>query len=340
MKFMDLRYSRQVKLENIGEEGQKKLNNSTVAVIGLGALGTVSANNLTRTGVGNIRLIDRDYVELSNLQRQALYNEEDVKNEKPKAIAAFEHLKKINSAINIEPIIADVNPSNIERMITGCDLILDCTDNFEIRLLLNEACDYLKIPWIYCGAIGSACMTMNIIPGKTPCFVCFSGDTESADNNQTCSTVGVLNMITNIAASVQSAEAVKILLNSDDVRNSLFFMDVWNNSAEYLNIKINPQCPVCDKHHYKYLGQSHGSYVTNLCGRNEIQIVPGLGKNIDFDGLADSLKHLGNVNFNSFILKFNDGRIDIKLFKDGRAIIENAKDANHAKAIYTEYFGL
>lgn len=334
------RYSRQIIFENIGEDGQRKLINSTVAIVGLGALGTVSANNLARAGVGKIKLIDRDYVELSNLQRQTLYDEEDVKNEKPKAAAAYDHLIKVNSSIQLEPIIADVNSSNIDHLVHDCDLVLDCTDNFEIRLLLNEACDQHRIPWIYCGAVGSSCMTMNIIPGVTPCFLCFTGDSDHLESSQTCSTVGVLNMVTNIAASVQSAEAVKILLGSEDVRKTLFFMDVWNNSIEYLDIQRNPQCPVCGNHNYTYLGKASGSHTTSLCGRNEIQVVPGKSMNVDFDSIADTLKRLGDVSYNHFMLKFSDGNIGIKLFKDGRAIIENAKDPNKAKAIYTEYFGL
>jgi adenylyltransferase/sulfurtransferase len=183
---MDKRYSRQILFEGIGESGQERLLESTVGIIGLGALGTVSANNLARAGVGNLRLIDRDYVELSNLQRQTLYDEDDVRDEKPKAVAAYDHLTKINSLITMEPIIADVVSSNIEGLIQGCDLILDCTDNFEIRLLLNEACHAAKVPWIYCGALGSACMTMNIIPGKTPCFLCLSGDAGASGSEHTC----------------------------------------------------------------------------------------------------------------------------------------------------------
>ncbi|HVI41067.1 MAG TPA: ThiF family adenylyltransferase, partial [Anaerovoracaceae bacterium] len=307
---------------------------------GLGALGTVSANNLARAGVGSIKLIDRDYVEISNLQRQTLYDEDDIKNEKPKAIAAYDHLIKVNSTIQLEPVISDVNSSNIDRLIKGCDLVLDCTDNFEIRLLLNEACDQYKIPWIYCGAVGSACMTLNILPEITPCFLCFTGDSEKLESSQTCSTVGVLNMVTNIAASVQSAEAVKIILGTEDVRKTLFFMDVWSNTTEYLEIQKNPQCPVCGKHHYTYLGKPLGSHAISLCGRNEIQVVPGKASDIDFERTADKLNRLGDVQYNSFMLKFSDGKIGIKLFKDGRAIVENAKDASHAKSIYTEYFGL
>lgn len=334
------RYSRQIIFENIGEEGQRKLMDSSVAIIGLGALGTVSANNLARAGVGRVKLIDRDYVELSNLQRQTLYDEDDVKSEKPKAAAAFEHLSRINSSIAFETVIADVNSSNIENLIRDCNLVLDCTDNFEIRLLLNEACDHLQIPWIYCGAVGSSCMTMNIIPGVTPCFQCFIGDSDNLESGQTCSTVGVLNMATNIAASVQSAEALKILLGSDEVRKTLFFMDVWNNSVEYLEIQRNPECPVCGGHHYSFLGKAAGSYTVSMCGRNEVQVVPGKTGNVDFEHIAESLKKLGDVSCSQFMMKYSDGTIGIKLFKDGRAIIENARDENQAKAIYSEYIGL
>jgi len=334
------RYSRQIIYENIGEKGQKKLLDSTVAIIGLGALGTVSANNLSRAGIGTIKLIDRDYVELSNLQRQALYDEEDVKNEKPKAVAAYDHLMKINSSIILEPIISDINSSNVEHTIHGCDLVLDCTDNLEVRYLLNEACDHYQTPWIYCGAVGSLCMSMNILPGITPCFQCLTGNADPAGSNQTCSTVGVLNMVTNIAASVQSAEALKILLGSEKIRKSVFYMDVWNDSAEYIDIQKDPQCPVCGKHHYSYLGNAVGSYATSMCGRNEIQVVPMNPSEISFERLAASLEKLGDVKYNGFMLKFSNDNIGIKLFKDGRAIIENAKDANQAKSIYAEYIGL
>lgn len=337
---MDQRYSRQIIFDEIGAAGQKRLLQSTVGIIGLGALGTVSANNLARSGVGSLHLIDRDYVELSNLQRQTLYDEDDVLNEKPKAVAAREHLVKINSEILIESVIADVNATNIARLISGCDLILDCTDNIEVRLLINEACDHAGIPWIYCGALGSACMTMNIIPGKTPCFLCLSGDAGTSINEPTCATTGVLNMATGIAASIQSAEALKILLDSPDVRNSLFFMDVWSNSAEYLDIRIDPDCPVCGRHQYRHMDRLSGTFATTLCGRNEIQVVPGRETTVDFAWMADKLRNLGNVSYNKFMLKFSDGRFNIKLFQDGRAIIENTKDENHAKSIYTEYFGI
>lgn len=334
------RYSRQIVYSDIGEEGQDKLLESTVAIIGLGALGTVSANNLCRAGVGSLKLIDRDYVELSNLQRQILYDEEDAYAEKPKAIAAYEHLHRINSSIFLKPIITDVNSSNVEQLIMGCDLVIDATDNMEVRLLLNEACDRYGIPWIYCGAVGSIGMTMNIIPGVTPCFRCILGDELDGHSYDTCNSVGVLNMITNIIASVQSAEAIKMLIGSEDVRKSLYYMDVWHCSAEFLDVVRDEKCQVCGEHHYSYLDQAAGSYTEGLCGRNEIQVIPMKKSNIDFSAISKTLGNLGEVHYNKHMLKFQNGSIGIKLFKDGRAIIENAKDANNAKSIYSEYFGL
>lgn len=337
--MIDSRYSRQMVYRNIGEKGQQKLQDSRVAIIGLGALGTVSANNLCRAGVGSIKLIDRDYVELSNLQRQTLYDEDDAREETPKAIAACNQLKRVNSSIRLEPVISDVNSSNVEQLIEGCDLVLDATDNFELRLLLNEACDRHRIPWIYCAAVGSYGMTMNILPGVTPCFQCVMGKSTDSQSHTTCSTAGVLNMITNIVASVQSAEAVKILLGSKDVRKTLFYMDVWDNVAEYIEVKKNEECPVCGEHRYTYLGQSAGSYTSGFCGRNEIQVIPMKKADIHFESMAKTLKNLGTVSYNSFVLKFSTGNMELKLFKDGRAIIKNAKDANHAKSIYSEYIG-
>jgi adenylyltransferase/sulfurtransferase len=334
------RYSRQIVFDGIGKEGQEKIGDSRVAIIGMGALGTVIANNLCRAGVGYLRLVDRDYVEISNLQRQSIYTEHDVQSNLPKAVAAIEYLQKINSEITLEPVVCDVNSGNIEQLIEGVDLVLDGTDNLETRFLINEACHKHSLPWIFGAAIMSLGMTMNIIPGKTPCFQCLSGDVGASGSEHTCATMGVLNMITGVAASVQSAEAVKMLLNSEEVSISLFFLDVWTNTAEYLEIKADPECPLCGRHHYSHLGKAPASSVTSLCGRNEIQVIPGREASMDFESLADNLGSLGNVNYNPFMLKFNDGKIGIKLFKDGRAIIENARDENQAKAIYTEYFGM
>lgn len=334
------RYSRQSVFSFIGEEGQKKLLKSKVAIIGMGALGTVAANNLCRAGVGFIRMADRDYVEITNLQRQILYDESDAKQSLPKVIAAYNHLTKINSEISLEPVITDVNSSNIEQLIRDVDLVLDATDNWEIRLLINEACIEFEIPWIYCGALGGEGMTMNILQGKdTPCLKCFVPEAMSTPN-QTCSSYGVLNMVTNAIASVQTAEAIKILINSEDIRDELLIMNLWKNHMDSVKIEKNSDCPACVHKQYEYFGKMRGSYTTNLCGTNSIQIVPSVPAQVDFQTMAARLKKIGKVEYNRFTLTFSDNKYEIMLFQDGRAIIKNTIDENNARSVYTEYIGL
>lgn len=236
------RYARQMIFKGIGEEGQHRLSQAKVAIIGMGALGTVLANNLVRAGVGHIRLVDRDYVELSNLQRQTIYSEADAQERLPKAVAATQYLKKVNSEIVLEPIIKDVNPLNVENIIAGCHLVLDGTDNLETRFLLNDASLKNNIPWIYGGALGSHGMTMNIIPGETACLRCFLRGLGQR-TQETCATTGVLNMLTGIIACYESAEALKILIGSPQVRKNILYLDIWNN--EFMEIDIEPQeeCP-------------------------------------------------------------------------------------------------
>jgi adenylyltransferase/sulfurtransferase len=334
------RYARQTIFSHIGREGQLRLSQSRVTIIGMGALGTVAANNLCRAGIGYIRMVDRDYVEITNLQRQLLYDENDAKDSVPKVIAAFNHLSKVNSEVELKPLIMDVNSSNIEQLITDSDLVLDATDNWEVRRLINEACVEYEIPWIYCGAIGSIGVTMNILPGEdAPCLRCFFPEQSSPSPN-TCSTFGVLNMITNAIASVQTAEALKILLSSEYISKKLFSLDVWTNKVELLEIKKNPDCPVCVHKKYKYLRKDSGSYTTSLCGTGDVQVVPSRPMEVDFQALSEILKESGKVRYNEFTLSFADGKCEIMLFQDGRAIIKNAKDENSAKSIYAEYIGL
>ena len=333
------RYARQTVFSHIGKEGQEKLLESKVTIIGMGALGTVSANNLCRSGVGYIRMVDRDYVELTNLQRQILYNEYDAMQRLPKTIAAYNHLSKVNSEITLEPVIADVNPSNIESLINDSDLVLDATDNLEIRFLINETCHAHKIPWIYCGALGAEGMTMNILPGEDkPCLRCLI-DSASA-NSQSCGTFGVINMITNVMASIQTAEAVKILLGLSSVRKELLTVDLWSNHIANINVEKDDDCPVCVHNKYEYYGKDVGSYTTDLCGSNSVQVVPEKPVKADFSALAERLKRIGTVRLNQFTLMFSDSKYKITLFQDGRAIIKNAIDGNNAKSIYTEYISL
>ena len=241
------RYSRQTIFEKMGIANQKKLFQAHVAIIGLGALGSVIANNLCRAGVGSLRLVDQDNVDFSNLPRQVLFDEADAMMKRPKAEASFIHLSGINSHASLEPVIVHVDSSNIEELISDVDLVLDGSDNMEVRFVINEACRKLKIPWVFGGVLGSGGNSMTFIPGEGPCLRCFVPDIPPSGSFPTCASAGVLNMVTNIIASVESAEAVKILTGSPDINRRIFVFDVWNNTAEYLELTKNPDCPVCGR---------------------------------------------------------------------------------------------
>lgn len=339
MTNVEERYSRQAIFPGIGSGGQAELAKSRVAVLGVGALGSVIANNLARAGVGYIRLIDRDFVELSNLQRQSVFTEADVRDKLPKAIAAARYLQSVNSQIELEPVISDLNAANAEMLLKGVDLVLDGTDNFETRFVLNDACVKNSLPWVHGAVLGSYGLTMNIIPGRTPCYRCMMPGIPETPG-ETCSSAGVLNMITGIIACYQSAEAVKILINSPAVRTESLFIDVWNHSIQSRRLPVNPDCPACARHDYAFLTARQGTYTTSLCGQNAVQVVPGNSKNINFADLAERLRPLGQVEYNRFTLRFAAGEVGATLFADGRAMIRNVDSENKAKALYAEYFGL
>lgn len=334
------RYARQVAFYGINREGQDLIGKAKIAIIGLGALGTVTANNLSRSGVGYIKLIDRDYVELNNLCRQILYDEYDAKEEKPKAIASYEHLKIINSEIFLEPIIAHVDSTNIIGIIKDTDLVIDATDNVETRLIINEACNFLSIPWIYGGVLSSFGMTMNILPGNNPCYRCLMPQNDEGKTSRTCATDGVLNSITSIIGSIQSAEAIKIITKSPSIRKEMVIIDIWENKYQKVCINKNQLCPTCVKKEYTYLGKMSGIQAVNLCGSSDIEICLGAKVNVDFQEMKKSLEKSGIVTITSFSLEFKNAEFIIKLYSDGRAIIKNARDLAHAKAIYSQYIGL
>jgi len=241
------RYSRQIIFEKIGRQGQEKISAARAVIFGIGALGSVIANNLCRAGVGYLRLVDRDRVELSNLPRQVLFDEDDVAAKAPKATAACSHLSKINSKIKLEPVIANVDSSNIEELIKGVDLVLDGSDNMELRFLINEACHKLKVPWIFGGVLGASGNCMTILPGEGPCFRCFVPELPPPGSFPTCATAGVLGMAPNIIGAMESAEALKIITGSPALNRKLFVLDLWNNTAEYLDLSKDPDCPVCGR---------------------------------------------------------------------------------------------
>lgn len=337
---MENRYSRQEILQNIGEEGQKKLSKSHVLIVGCGALGTVAANNLARAGIGKISILDRDFVELNNLQRQMLFDENDVG--KPKAIAATEKLKLINSSIKIEPIVKDLNHTNVEEIIKKVDLVLDGTDNILTRMLINDVCVREGIPWIYTGAIGTSGMTMNILPGAA-CIRCLYPGVPKPGSLPTCDTMGVLNTITVIMGSMASTETIRILLGEVKPENehdsSLIVYDAWNHSFDEILVRKNEKCLCCSLEKYDYMNAEEREVITTLCGRNAVQITPANSKEIELRGLASKLEHLGSVKCADFILLLKTSNYEISIFRDGRAIIKGTNSENVAKSIYARYIG-
>src|SRR5437588_7029855 len=263
------RYSRQTLFGPIGKEGQERLRSSAVTIIGCGALGTVLANNLCRAGIGRIVIADREYIELNNLQRQILFDEEDIARGLPKAIAAAEKLRRINSDTTVEPLVEDINADGIETLVRNTDLVLDATDNFETRYLLNDVCVKYGRPWIYSGVIASYGVTMNIVPGDTPCLRCIFPEMPLPGTTPTCDTAGVLNGIVGAIAGVATTEALKILLKSEKMSRAMFWMDLWENTSERIELPRQENCPACGHHQYEFLdelGESGAGRSTSLCG--------------------------------------------------------------------------
>ncbi|UCE04518.1 MAG: ThiF family adenylyltransferase [bacterium] len=337
------RYVRQTAFYGIGKEGQKRLAKSRVLILGCGGLGSASASILARAGVGYLKLVDRDFIELNNLQRQILYEEHDVKEGLPKPIAAQRRIEQINSTIKVKPVITDVNRFNIEKIITDVDLVIDATDNFETRFLLNEACVKHKRTWIYGAAIESYGLTMNIIPGKTACLRCIMENIPQPGSTPTCETVGVLGSIVCIIASIQCAEAIKILTgNKKDINHSLISIDVWQNSYQIIDItkdNFQKNCPVCNQERFGFLQGKCGSAHTTLCGRNAVQILPFEEIQIDLPKLAINLSALGVVKANEYLIRFGIEGYELSIFPDGRVIVKGTTDFAIARSLYSRYVG-
>ena len=333
------RYSRQIIFSGVGEEGQRKLALSCAVIIGCGALGSIIATILVRAGVGNVRIVDKDFIEYHNLARQALFDEDDVKNQLPKAIAAERQLKKVNSSIKIEGIVADVNYANVEGFIKGADVVLDGLDNFETRGLINDACLKQKIPWVYGGAVSSSGMTMNIIPGQTACLRCIHPEVPRGARMLTCETAGVISPAPFVVGSLQSAEAMKILVGSQDINRGLIVINVWRNKFNQFEIARRPGCPSCEGR-FEFLEAKFGTKTTSLCGQNAVQVLnPDVGE-ISFEKLAAHLKAVGEVSYNEFMLRFVVDHHEMVIFPDGRAIIKNTNDESLARGLYAKYIGV
>jgi molybdopterin-synthase adenylyltransferase len=337
------RYSRQMRFYGIGAEGQRRLLDSHVTLCGCGALGTVLANALVRGGVGHLRLVDRDFIETSNLQRQVLFDEHDVAESLPKAEAAARKLAAVNSSVHVEPVVTDIDRTNILELVKDADLILDGTDNFEIRYLINDAAVKLGKPWVYGGCIGSHGQSMTILPGETPCLRCVFEAAPAPGEAGTCETAGVLAPVVNIVASFQAAEAFKILAGRrEHVNRDLVYVDVWENITR--RIKVAPllgkvDCPCCQRRRFEWLEGEHGSHTTSLCGRNAVQVAQRSAARLNFEELARHLEMLGEVSYNRFLLKFRAEGHEFTVFPDGRAIIKGTSEVDRARTLYAKYIG-
>ena len=339
---MNERYNRQILFSSIGKSGQEKLSNSRVLLVGCGALGASHAEILARAGIGFLRIVDRDFVEFTNLQRQTLYSETDAKERLPKATAAKNRLAAINSEVEIDAIVADVNHSNIENLVKDVDLILDGTDNFQIRYLINDACVKLKKPWIYGAAVSSYGTTMTIFPNQTPCLRCIFEEMPDAGTSPTCDTAGVIQPIIASISAIQATEALKILTgNFDQLHKSLIQIDVWRNDWRKIKLNApNADCECCARENFEFLDAERSEFSAVLCGRNAVQIAPPKPTQIDLQTLAARLKNLGEVKQNEYLLRLNVGEYELTVFADARAIVRGTDDVSTARSIYAKYIGV
>lgn len=335
------RYSRQTLFAPIGKKGQERLLEASVAIIGCGALGSTLANNLCRAGIGRLVIADRDYIEMNNLQRQILFDEDDFARKLPKAVAAAEKLRRINSDVVVEALVEDINAEGIEALVQDVDLVLDATDNFETRYLLNDACIKYNCPWIYSGVIASYGVTMNILPGETPCLRCVYPEMPLPGTTATCDTAGILNGIVGAITGVVSTEALKILLHSDKISREMFWMDVWENTSERIELPRQPDCPACGQHTYEFLESLSGSHTTSLCGRDAVQVRGSRRSDrVDFPALAERLQAIGQVSYNAYLLRFTVDSYEFTVFPDARAIIKGTDDEMMARSLYSRYIGM
>jgi adenylyltransferase/sulfurtransferase len=332
------RYSRQILFQQIGAEGQSKLSQARVVIVGCGATGSVLASLLARSGVGTIRILDRDYVEPSNLQRQSLFDENDARESVPKAIAAARQIARFNSEIIVEPHVADLIPQNVDSLLGQVDLILDGTDNFETRYLINDYALKNSVPWIYAAAVGSYAVTMNVLPGETACLACIFPESPRG-SIETCETTGILGSAVNLVASLAATEALKLLVGArSKMRRTLLSWDVWNNEqAEVAAASPRAGCRVCGQRDFVHLAGEGRPHIT-LCGRNSVQIHER-ERPVDFAEISARLQPHGNVRHNSFVLKFWRDPYEITLFPDGRAIIKGTSEPAIARSLYARYVG-
>jgi adenylyltransferase/sulfurtransferase len=338
------RYSRQILFSEIGEQGQQRLLESSAVIIGCGALGTALANLLVRAGVGKLRIVDRDFVEPSNLQRQTLFEESDAQEALPKAVAAERRLRAINSGVLVEGIVADVSPKNAEELLSGFPLILDGTDNFETRYLLNDVAIHWNVPWIYAAVIASYGVTLTVRPGQTACLACAlesesGNDSQTTGTEDTCDTIGVLGAAAGVIASIEAAEAIKLLAGkSESSGGRLISFDVWSGKFQAVRLARNPECRACVRHDFRYLEGEAQPHLT-MCGRDSVQIHERR-RQLDLTALGKRIAPtVAEVRENGFLLRFRVPPYEMTVFADGRAIIKGTTDPGVARSLYARYVG-
>jgi molybdopterin-synthase adenylyltransferase len=336
------RYSRQILFQPLGEAGQERLLEASAVLVGCGALGTVSANLLVRAGVGRLRIVDRDFVEWSNLQRQTLFEETDAREALPKAVAAERRLAAINSDVTLEAVVEDVTRDNVAELLHGFPLVLDGTDNFETRLLINDAAVAAGTPWIYAAAVGSYGVTMTILPGETACLACLletAGGAAALRAEETCDTVGVLNAAASTIASLQAAEALKLLAGRREALNGkLVSCDVWSGKFQAIRVERNPECRACGRRDFRYLDGKVQAHIS-MCGRDSVQI-HDRGRRVDLAELAHRIAPAArDVRRNEFLLRCTVAPYELTVFSDGRAIVKGTQDPEVARSVYSKFVG-
>jgi molybdopterin/thiamine biosynthesis adenylyltransferase len=331
------RYSRQILFPGLGVEGQQRIGEASICIVGCGALGSFQAEALARAGVGRLRLIDRDYVDYTNLQRQWLFDESDAQNESPKAMAAARRLQQINSHVLVEPLVKDMTPSNAEELTANFDIILDGTDNFETRYLINDLSVKLKQPWVYGAAVGSYGVVMPIVPQKGPCFACVYPE-PPAGIQPTCDVNGVIAAVTASVAALQVAIVMRLIAGWDDFASFVHTMDVWQGTHKRVSSgPADPDCRVCGAREFRYL-EGRKRTPVSLCGRNAVQLHDN-ARPLDLQALAARLRPMGVVRVNEFALRLSVPKYDVTFFPDGRAIVKGTTDVGVARSVYAQLVG-
>jgi molybdopterin-synthase adenylyltransferase len=336
------RYSRQMQCPQIGPAGQRRLRQATVTLVGCGALGSVLASTLVRAGIGALRLIDRDFIEVDNLQRQMLFDEQDMIANLPKAEAAARKLVRINSAVEVEGIIADISPANIEHLCGSADLLLDGTDNLETRYLLNDLAVKHDIPWVYAACIATEGLVLGIIPHATPCLRCVWDTPPAPGLIATCDTAGILAATASVVGSLAATEAMKILVGRPGELGGLLAVDVWAGKLRRVNVQAaheGADCPCCGQGRYEFLSGERGSSATALCGRDAVQVLPAAETQVNFRSIVNRLPSAARPAYSEYMLKFHVSELRVTLFRDGRAIVQGTTDLAVARGVIAKYVG-